>query len=84
MRTVADSAAQSRARYHPRPNAGSPRLVRFDDGEEIEIRSTIVVLLHRFRSKRKPGPMLADASVALPGEYVALPDAPERVGIVVR
>lgn len=71
------------AAFHPRHAAGAPRWVRFDaDCRLTRLPADTAVLLFRWRSVRKPGPFVADLSVPLPGERVALVSAPGRVGTV--
>jgi len=62
-------------RFQPRPDAGRDRLLLAIDGSVQRLRCPATVLLHRWRSPRKPGPFIADASIAKPGEKVSLPGA---------
>ncbi len=69
------------AMFHPRQAAGSPRWVRFAN-RLVQLPATTPINLYRWRSVRKPGPFVADLSVPLPGERVALTSAPGVVGTV--
>ena len=62
--------------FQPRPAAGRDRMLRAADGTVHRLRCPAAVLLHRWRSSRKPGPFVADASIAMPGEQVILPTIP--------
>jgi len=74
---IADSPSQSSVvmPFQPRASAGRDRLLRAADGTIQRLRSPTAVLLHRWRSPRKPGPFIADASIARLGERVSLPGA---------
>lgn len=69
------------ALFHPRFAAGASRWVRFGN-RVVKIPATAAVMLYRWRSPRKPGPMRCDASVPLPGESISLVSAPGVVGQV--
>jgi len=84
VRGSPSSSTRDAARlFHPRHAAGSPRWVKFDaDCRLVRLPASTPVLLYRWRSVRKPGPIIADLSVPLPGERVAMIAAPGVVGTV--
>lgn len=68
--------------FHPRACAGRDRILRFGP-DLVRVTSTTPLLLHRWRSPRKPGPFIADASIPEPGERVELVGRPGIIGTVV-